>query len=120
MKTSSAKAKGRRACAELREGLLAIAPSLLADDIRVTPSGVTGEDLWLSPRAQEMFPFAIECKNVEKLNIWDAIKQSREHAKKSGRTPLVAFTKNHEEMQVAMSLKVFLSLLDGIMVRNAS
>lgn len=109
MKTSSAKAKGRRCAKELKEKLLFNFPDLEPDDIRVTPSGVTGPDLQLSPKAKKKFPFAIECKNVEKLNIWKALEQSESHTNHD--TPLLVFTRNRSNMYVSLSLEEFLSLL---------
>ena len=75
MKPSSCKAKGRKACVEVRDLLLKYAPDLLPDDIRITPSGVPGDDLLLSPAAQKIYPLSVECKNVEKLTIWGALAQ---------------------------------------------
>lgn len=110
MKTSSAKAKGRRLCALVRAKLLEWAPDLKGDDILVTSSGCTGEDLKLSPAAREKYPLAIECKNQEKLNIWDAMEQARGHAKE-GVKPVVMFTRNHEgRVYVALELEDFLWL----------
>lgn len=110
------KAKGRRAAMELQQGLLSIAPHLSPDDIRITPSGCTGEDLLMSPRAREAFPYAIECKNVERINIWEALKQAKSHS--DTYTPLLAFTRNREEMWIAIPLKAFLSLSDKGTVIN--
>jgi len=107
MKTSSAKAKGRRAAALLREKLLAAAPELQPDDIIVTSSGVKGEDLLLSPKARTYFPFQFEVKNVEKLNIWEAYKQATTHG---DYTPFLAFKRNHSNMMVCMELDDFLEL----------
>ena len=47
---------------------------LQADDIAVTGSGDTGEDLKLSPLARNAYPISIECKNTEKASIWEWIK----------------------------------------------
>jgi len=108
MRTSSAKAKGRRACERLREELLGAFPELYEDDIRVVPSGVTGEDLWLSPMARDCLPFAFESKNQEKLNIWDALKQAASH---SDVFPgILSFTRNRDELYIGCELKTFLSL----------
>ena len=82
MLTSSAKAKGRRACQKLREELLKAFPELQPKDIRVTPSGVTGEDLLLSPKAEQVFPYVVEVKCQERLNVWKALEQAREAADK--------------------------------------
>lgn len=108
MKTSSAKSKGRRAAAELRSELLSQpGTGLEPDDIVVTSSGETGEDLKLSPKARAVFPFNFEVKNVEKINIWQCIKQAKGHGL---HIPAVVFKKNHQELHICLSLKDFLSL----------
>jgi len=112
MKAASAKAKGRRAAAELRAALLEFAPELSPDDIVVTPSGVQGEDLWVSPRAQEIYPIGWECKNQEALNIWAALDQAAGHVEHDAdRVPAVAFKRNKMQLHVALRLRDFLKLL---------
>ena len=111
MKPSSAKAKGRRAAQEFRDMILNAFPELKPDDIRVTPSGVTGEDLQLSPAAQAVFPFAVEMKNQERLNIFASLLQSHQHAQKTGLLPLLAFRRNRSEMYVAMPAAQLLKIL---------
>lgn len=114
MKTSSAKAKGRRAAQELKEALLEWAPDLCSDDIVVTSAGDTGEDLKLSPRAREIYPYVVECKNVEKLNVHEAYEQAVEHWQKrgckSGEFPILAFKRNKTDMKIVVSLEHFLKL----------
>ncbi len=110
MKTSSAKAKGRRACAQLRDALMAAAPTLELGDIEVTSSSVTGEDLKLSPAAKRIYPFVIECKNQEALNIWASLKQAEGHSS-DGRIPLLAFKRNASDMYVALKLSDFIGLV---------
>jgi hypothetical protein len=110
MKVSSAKAKGRRLQYEVRDLLLKTAKDLEPDDIRSTPMGSPGEDLLLSPAARKKFPFNIECKNVEKLNIWAAIAQAREQGK---HTPMVAFSRNGEQTYVALPIEKFMEILSG-------
>ena len=112
MKTSSAKQKGRRLCALLREHLLQAFSTLQPDDIIVTPSGVPGEDIRLSPYARLLIPFTFEAKNVEKISIWSAIKQARQHELKTKAYPAVVFSKNREpEPWVAVPLSVFTKLV---------
>lgn len=116
MRTSSAKAKGRRLCAQVRERLLVMAPDLKDGDIAVTPSGVTGPDLYMSPRAQEIYPIVWEMKNQEALNIWEALKQSETHLKHvkgdEKMCPVVAFSRNRVgKIYVAMDLEDFLWLI---------
>jgi hypothetical protein len=105
MKTASAKSKGRRATQETREAILKRFPELEPDDIIVTPSGVTGEDLRLSPKARSLFPFCIEVKNQEKLNIWSAFEQAKTHG---GHKPLLVFRRNRSKLMVCLELEDFL------------
>ena len=72
MITSSCKAKGRRfqqgVCAALLE--VGKQHGLVADDIKSTSMGVSGLDVLLSPAAKRALgDLAIECKNVETLNV---------------------------------------------------
>ena len=44
--------------------------------------GAGGEDLIMARSYQrEKFAFSIECKNVEKLNVWEAYNQAKETQK---------------------------------------
>jgi hypothetical protein len=71
--------------------------------------GASGEDLLLSPAARKHYPFSVECKNVEKINIWEAIEQAEQY----GHTPLVAFKKNGKETHVAINLTTFMEIYTG-------
>lgn len=108
MKTASAKAKGRHAAKLVRDMMLR-RTELKPDDIRVTPSGVTGEDLQLSPKAREMYPFASEVKNQESLNIWKSLEQAESH---STEYPGVLFFKrNRSEVYAALPAEMFIELV---------
>ena len=113
MKTSSAKAKGRRCSQEVKELILSsFKGELKPDDIIVTSSGETGVDLKLSPLAQELFPFAVECKNVEKLNIWEALKQTESHLKDGSEViPALFFKRNRTGLYAALPAEVFVRLV---------
>ena len=68
MKTQSAKAKGRRLQQWVREQLieeLKVHP----EDVESRSMGAGGEDLIMARAAREKFPYSIECKNQEKVNI---------------------------------------------------
>lgn len=110
MRTSSAKQKGRRACQELQQLILRWFPDLTDKDVRVTSSGSTGEDLQLSEAAAKAFPYAVEVKNQERLNIWQSLAQTLGHAKKLNLEPLLAFRRNRSEMWVAIRAEHFLEL----------
>ena len=71
MKTQSAKAKGRKLQQWVRDQIieqLEVHP----EDIESRSMGAGGEDLIMARAARQKFPFSIECKNVEKLNVWEA------------------------------------------------
>lgn len=113
MKTQSAKAKGRRLQQEVRDDVIE-AFALQPGDVRSTSMGASGEDLLLSPRAQEVFPFDVECKNQEALSIWKALEQVE---KRTGVNtyvrPLLVFKRNHSSVYVALRFDDLLELLKG-------
>lgn len=109
MRVSSRKQKGRRAVMEGKEAILKHFPELQPDDLQIMPTSVTGEDLKLSPKAQEVFPYSCEMKNTEKIAIWAAIEQSEENA--NGKTPIVVFRRNRSKLMVCMEFDHFLSVL---------
>lgn len=113
MTPSAAKNKGRRLCKEVRDLLLSRAPHLEAGDIEVTSSGATGRDLKLSPEALRTFPFAIECKNVEKIQIWESYEQACSHQKQKWEIPLLIFRRNGADPLVCLSLHEFLDFVRG-------
>lgn len=106
MKPSSAKAKGRRLQQEVCTALIDKASQILKkDDVKSTSMGAPGEDILFSPLARQIYPFSIECKNTESINIWKAIKQAESQGPFS---PMVCFSKNGEDIYVTLKLKDFL------------
>jgi hypothetical protein len=97
MNPSSAKAKGRRLQQWVRDKLIEML-DVHPEDIESRSMGAGGEDLIMARAARLKFPHSIECKNVEKLNIWDAYEQASANCgdyepivfmKKNGKKPLV-------------------------------
>ena len=117
MKCKSAKGKGRRLQQEVAADILRSYPDLAETDVRSTPMGVNGEDVMMSQLAERRFPYAVECKNVEKLNIWKAIEQGEGNASR-GRTNLVVFKKNRTPTHVALRWDAFLKLVVASDGRN--
>jgi len=109
MRPQSCKAKGRRLQQEVRDIFLAAAPTLEPDDIRSTSMGASGEDLLFSPAARKVYPFSVECKNVERLNIWEAIEQAKSNSRQF--TPVVCFKRNAEAIYIALPLEEFMKIL---------
>jgi len=97
MKTSSAKAKGRRLQQKFMQ-LLIEKLDIDPEDIESRSMGAGGEDLIMSRAARHKFPYSVECKNQEKLNIWSAWEQANSNRgiyepiiviKRNGTAPLV-------------------------------
>lgn len=112
MKPQSAKAKGRNFQKQIRDAILLSFPELEPDDVRSTSMGNSGEDIQLSPAARKLIPFSIECKNVEKLNIWTAFEQ----AESANRTyPAALFIKkNRTKPLCVIDADVFFELLEEL------
>ena len=110
MKTASRKAKGRRLQNKIRDLLIEhFSDELEDDDIRCAIMGESGEDLKLSPAARKLIPYSIECKNQEKLNIWDSLEQAEENS--NGHTPVLIFKRNRSKTYAVVELNNFLKLI---------
>ena len=109
MKPQSAKAKGRNLQKWVRDLLLENFPTLEPDDVRSTSMGCGGEDLQLSPAARKLFRFSIECKNVERLNVYDAYEQAS--ANSGDHEPLLIMKKNRKKPLVVMDAEHFVELI---------
>ncbi len=110
-KTRSAKAKGRRLQNQVRDLLLEKFNSKLEpDDIRSQIMGMSGEDIVLSPAARKLFPFSVECKNQEKLNIWSSLEQAENNS--GNHTPLVIFKRNRTKTYAVLEFDKLLKLLN--------
>lgn len=108
MTPKGAKAKGRRAAVEVKKLILQLFPELTEDDVIVSSSGQTGEDLILSARARGVLPISIECKNVEALNIWKALAQAEGNSKNWA--PILMFRRNNTKMYAAIDAAELLAL----------
>ena len=112
MKTSSRKSKGRRLQNKIRDLLLEhYSDKLEKDDIRCAVMGESGEDLKLSPAARKLIPYSFECKNQEKLNIWDSLEQAEKNSDDYG--PVLIFKRNRSKTYVTIELEEFMKLING-------
>ena len=110
MKPRSAKNKGKRLQNKVRDIILEKFDKLEPDDVRSITMGDSGEDILLSPAARRLFPFSVECKNQEKLNIWEALDQAEGNSGKH--TPLVLIKRNRSKTYAVLEFKELLKLLD--------
>ena len=107
MKTSSAKAKGRNLQKKIRDLLiehLGIDP----EDIESRSMGASGEDLIMSKAARNLFPYSVEAKNQEKVNVWSAYKQATDNSK--GYIPVAVIKKNNHKPLAVLDLEAFILL----------
>ena len=109
MKTRSAKAKGRRLQNKIRDLLLEEFKELEPDDIRTAIMGETGEDIKLSPAARRKIPYSFECKNQEKLNIWESLKQAESNSEKG--KPVLIFKRNRSKTYAVLEIQDFIDLI---------
>ena len=110
MKSRSAKNKGKRLQNKIRDLILEKFSTLENDDVRSITMGDSGEDILLSPAARKLFPFSVECKNQEKLNIWSALDQAEQNS--GEHTPLVIFKRNRSKTYAVLQIEKLLELLD--------
>ena len=107
MKTSSAKAKGRKLQQWTRDRLIE-SLDIHPEDIESRSMGAGGEDLIMSRAAWKAFPYSIECKNQEAINIWNAYQQASENAGEY--TPLVVLNRNKSKPLVLVDAETFIQL----------
>ena len=109
MKPQSAKAKGRKLQQWVRDKLIEEF-DIHPEDIKSTSMGAGGEDVTMARAARQKFPFSIECKSVERLNVWDAYEQACANA--GGYEPLVVMKKNRKKPLVVMDAECFIKLMN--------
>jgi hypothetical protein len=111
MKTSSAKAKGRKFQQQIAEGIATTHGLSHGKDADVESRGMgqCGTDVRLSERAKELFPYSVECKCQERLAFWQAISQARTNILQDTDWLLVV-RRNRETPIVILDWEVFLEL----------
>jgi|TARA_R100000008_G_C3566089_1_gene159221 hypothetical protein len=107
MKPQSAKAKGRKLQKWFTE-LLIERLKLDKDDLESRPMGSQGEDIIMGKESRTKFPYSIECKNVERLNVWDAYSQAEANCKTY--EPLVVIKRNRSKPLVVVDAEHFIEL----------
>ena len=95
---------------KVRDLILEKFQQLEPDDVRSITMGDSGEDILLSPAARRLFPFSVECKNQEKLNIWSALEQAEDNS--NNHIPLVVFKRNRSKTYAVLEFDSLLKLLN--------
>ena len=109
MKAKSAKAKGRKLQNFVVEELRKAYPELEEDDIKAQIMGVSGEDVVFSPLAKRLIGLSFECKNQERLNLWDSLSQAENNCEE--RTPILVFKRNRSKTYAAIPFDFLIKLL---------
>ena len=108
MKTSSAKAKGRRLQQWVRDRILERSPQLTEDDVRSTSMGAGGEDVQLSTAAREVFPFSVECKSRKGIAVYRDYEQAQGNAPPNSE-PIVVIKENRKKPLVIVDAEYFMN-----------
>jgi hypothetical protein len=110
MKTSSCKAKGRLLQQMIRDKLI-LELDLNVFDVTSTSMGAQGSDVKLSEKAFNLFPYDIECKNQERINVWEAYEQAVYRCSKGAKgEPLVIIKRNRVKPLVLLDVDYFIRL----------
>ena len=107
VKPQSAKAKGRRIQQWFRD-LLINKLDIHPDDVESRSMGAGGEDLIMARAARKKFPYSIECKNQEKINIWKSYFQAQENSKEY--EPIVVIKRNNHKPLLLVDAEHFINL----------
>jgi len=108
VKTQSAKQKGRKLQQWFRD-LLIEKLEVHPEDIESRSMGAGGEDLIMSRAARAKFPYSIECKNQESVNVWKSYDQAKENS--GNYEPIVVLKRNKSKPLVLINAEHFVNLL---------
>tara|TARA_R110002012_G_scaffold257642_1_gene437905 strand:+ start:108 stop:446 length:339 start_codon:yes stop_codon:yes gene_type:complete len=109
VKARSAKAKGRKLQNLVVKELRKAYPELEEDDIKGQVMGMSGEDVVLSPLAKRLIGLSFECKNQERLNLWDSLSQAENNCEE--RTPVLVFKRNRSDTYAAIPFEFLIKLI---------
>jgi len=109
--TRTKKAKGKSFQNDIRDEILKLFPHLTTNDVYSTSMGSQGIDIKLSPEARKVFPYAVECKRSESININKAFEQSKTNGDKEGLIPIVVSKQNYKDSLVTLEWEVFKEML---------
>lgn len=110
MKSQSAKAKGRTLCKLIKDLILEYYPTLEEQDLKVTSSGATGEDITFSPLARRTFPVSVECKSRASIVVYKWLEQAKSNSKEY--IPIVFAKGNNKEPIAIINAEDFFKLLE--------
>ena len=107
MKPQSAKQKGRLLQKKFRQMLIDLL-GLDAEDLESRPMGSQGEDIIMGKQSRDKFPYSVEFKNQEILNVWKSYDQAQNNCK--GYEPLLVIKRNRSKVLVVLDAEYFVRL----------
>jgi len=109
MRPQSAKNKGRKLqqwmCQQIIKEL-----GVACEDCRSCSMGASGEDVQLSKSARKKFPYSVECKNREQVNVWQSYRQAEANAPRATE-PLLCIKRNKSKPLVVVDAEHFVGLI---------
>ena len=78
------------------------------EDIESRSMGAGGEDLIMARAARAKFPYSIECKNQQSVNVWKAYEQAEENS--GDYEPIVVLKRNNAKPLVLVDADYFVNL----------
>lgn len=81
------------------------------EDLESRPMGSSGEDIIMGKQTRQIFPYSVECKNQEKVNIWSAMEQAESNCKSY--EPLVVIKKNGKKPLAVIDAEYFVEMHKG-------
>ena len=116
MKPRSAKAKGRKLQNTVRDLIQEHFPQLHPDDVVSTQMGGSGVDIQLSPAARKVFPYSIECKNQEAVNVWKSYEQAKENS--GNYEPVLFIKRNNTKALAVVDADYFINLHKNVLKKT--
>ena len=107
MRPSSCKNKGRRLQQQVVTWILDRFTGLDPDDVNSRSMGASGEDIMLSQKARKRFPFSLECKSTERLNVYKAYQQAV--ANSGDYQPAAVIKSNHKKPLIVLDAEWFIN-----------
>jgi hypothetical protein len=119
MKPASAKAKGRRLQSWVARHISRVTRIPWGKDCMIEPRemGQCGVDIKLYAEAAEAYPFSVECKNTERLNLKAAIEQAKQNCK-PGTDWQLFHKRNNQAPVVIMDAGAFFDLYEQYLDTN--
>ena len=108
---ASRKSKGRALQQFVRDSIIDLLKpyGVVADDVRSTSMGASGEDVQLSPLAKRLLPVSVECKSHKAMAIYTWWSQCLSNTK-AGERPLLVIKINQKKPLAVMDYQDYIEL----------